>query len=107
MLLFSTLISCKTVQIKDQEWCGDKGAGGAWCFHTFKQDERELDRYEWEALRFGWICTSPQSFGEMKSEQLQLCKISKKCTYEEIAALEAVDAQLRIFENASRFKSAY
>lgn len=105
MLSFSILTSCQHIQIKDQEWCGDMGYMGASCFHTLTEKKRNIDPIGWADQRFGWLCTSPQQFGEMKSELLRLCNLSKKCTYEDERALEALDQKLETLENDRRAHS--
>lgn len=87
LILLSTLLaSCGTVTIKNNEWCGDFGVGGASCFHQQgNQPVQRLSKEEWDKKRFGWLCTSPTSFADMKATILKLCKAYKKCQYDQTA----------------------
>lgn len=99
---FAFLTSCAEVKIHDGEWCGDIGASGASCFHTISTSARDLTKEQWDLERFGWLCTSPQSFAEWKTALLKLCDYSDICTYEEIKVLEALEVKLqRVKTNAS------
>lgn len=79
--------SCAHVAINDHEWCGDKAEKGALCFHTLTNESRQLSKEEWDATRFGNICTHDQpghlgeTFAEMKANQEKLCNYSKICIY--------------------------
>lgn len=73
---------CSYVQIKDQEWCGDMGAKGAYCFHTLNPAERAIDKEHWDAERFGQICTGPQGVADIKAAIEKLCGETGDCVYE-------------------------
>lgn len=89
-LLLFTLISsgCARVKIKNQEWCGDKGPLGAKCWNTLNNDEREIKSEVWNKIdvgpdyRFGKVCTDIQNFTDTKAVILNLCKATKRCTYD-------------------------
>lgn len=87
LFLCALLVSCGRVKIKDKEVCGDLGTDGADCFHTLKDTQRYIPKLEWDELRFGWLCMSPESFAQMKTEILQLCETSGKCNYEKVEKL--------------------
>lgn len=95
-----TVASCGTVPIRDQEWCGDKGAMGASCFHTLSDEKRQLDRYEWAAERFGMVCTKAENFADTKAAIEKLCRTSKRCSYEDKVMLK------KFFTNIDAMKSA-
>lgn len=82
ILLLLSLSSCARVPIKNTEWCGDMGPNGAQCFHTLSDESRTLSATEWENERFGMICATSKDFGEFKKVITNLCRISKRCTYE-------------------------
>ncbi len=83
-LFLLTLISCGTVEIKDNEWCGDIGEYGATCYTMLSNKKRELDKVSWDEERFGMICGKAEAFGNLKAAIEKLCKKNKKCEYEKI-----------------------
>ncbi len=88
LILSIFVSSCARVQIKDSEWCGDKGEKGAKCFHTLTDAVRVVPKEQWDDERFGQICGSEAAFSEVYSELTQLCRVTKICTYEEKEALK-------------------
>lgn len=92
LTLFISLLltSCGHVHLKDAEWCGDMGASGAACFHTFSAGARELLKDPWDAERFGMLCTKAQNFADWKASILQLCSQTKNCTHDEIEAVKKI-----------------
>lgn len=81
LILF--LMSCSSVPIFDAEWCGDMGNLGASCFHTLTEESRDIEKAEWDAERFGQLCTKPQTFRDIKASIEKLCSASTvRCTYE-------------------------
>ena len=77
------LSACADVQVKDHEFCADMGADGATCAHTLTSATRDIDKANWDQLRFGMICESSDSFADWKAVIEQLCSVSGRCTYEE------------------------
>lgn len=78
------LVSCARVQVKNTEWCTDLGNSGAHCFNTLSTDSREVPKKEWDAERFGMLCTSSDDFYEWKAIILKLCQYARdRCTYED------------------------
>ena len=70
--------------IKDGEWCGDVGEFGAECVHTLSPAKRTLDKVHWDVQRIGWVCTSPESFTDLKTSLQQLCAAQDICDYEDV-----------------------
>lgn len=88
-LLFILISSgCARVKIKNQEWCGDKGPLGAKCWNTLNDNERVIPAAVWNKIevgpdhRFGKVCTDIENFTDTKAVILNLCKASKRCTYD-------------------------
>jgi hypothetical protein len=77
------LVSCGTVRIKNQEWCGDMGPLGASCFNTLNDKTRDIEKEAWDEERFGMVCGKAAVFADTKRTILQLCETSKKCVYDE------------------------
>jgi len=84
LLLFLALVlnGCTNVTIKDETFCGDKGALGATCVHTLVSDTQSVPKLDWDAMRYGMICESSQTFADLKSDIEQLCQTSHACTYD-------------------------
>lgn len=74
------LSSCNTVAIKDEEVCGDKGSEGAHCAHLLSRATRNIPKSVWDDLRFGYLCVSPTTLGDWKTEVEQLCSLSGDCS---------------------------
>lgn len=68
--------------VPDQEWCGDMGPQGASCFHTLTNESRMLNKVEWDDLRFGNLCTRPETFAELKAVVEKLCHKTGNCIYQ-------------------------
>lgn len=84
-----TASSCATVLIKDQVWCADEGHLGADCYHTLTQEHLTLTKAQWDDARFGQVCTSANNFADIKGQLEKLCHESRRCSYEQVKALEA------------------
>lgn len=106
--------SCAHVDIPDHEWCADKGTLGAHCVHTNVDAERDINKADWDNMRFGQICTNDptdkmgSTFADMKSVIEQLCNLAKKrCTYDDIESVEnfflKVDETQKSFLPSSAF----
>lgn len=91
-------MGCASVQIKDEEFCGDQGELGATCFHTLTDETRDLSKADWDALRFGQVCSSAQTFADWKASILKLCKVSKACTYEQKKLLNQFMAHIEALQ---------
>lgn len=80
ILLICVSASCAKIKISDQEYCGDIGEFGATCFHTLTEETRDIEKGAWDRERFGMICSTAETFGEMKKVVLKLCSLSKRCS---------------------------
>lgn len=94
--------SCSNVMIKNAEWCGDAGSLGALCFHTLSDDEREMTKEQWDAERFGMICTKSENFAEWKTAILKLCRKNPICTYEMTREVRAFSMKVARVAKRSR-----
>ena len=84
VILFALILSsCGNVQVKNTEWCADIGPLGATCFNTLNDDTRDLDELEWEYERFGYVCTSPDDFAEIRKVIEKLCSSTRRCDFED------------------------
>jgi len=79
-----TFSSCNFVKIKikNQEWCADKGKLGAVCFNTLNSNSRTITKKDWDAQSFGRLSTDAQTFADIKATLINLCKTTKRCSYE-------------------------
>lgn len=83
-----SLLRVAKVSIKNQEWCGDKGPLGAFCFNTHNSSTRTIEPEVWNTIaigpdyRFGKVCTDAGNFTDTTAVILKLCKVSKRCTYD-------------------------
>lgn len=87
-LIALLLSGCAQLTIKDFTACSDGGASGAVCDNYLTNHQVILDKTEWAALRFGWLCVSPGDYGNIKTELEQACSIAK-CSYEQQESMEA------------------
>lgn len=78
-----TSIEIFKVKVPNTEWCGDMGSEGAYCFNTLFPLEREISKEDWDKERLGMLCTTADSFSEMKKAILKLCRTNKRCKFEE------------------------
>ena len=87
ILFVSTLSSCARVKISDDPWCADAGKFGAECFYTVSNREFSLDKFQWDKLRVGQICSATQEpgmgFMHLKNALEKLCADSNRCTKEQ------------------------
>jgi hypothetical protein len=88
------LSSCSSVKIYDDMWCADAGKFGAECFRTVSSEEVSLNKYEWDKLRLGQICTGSERPGEgythIKTALEKLCADSSFCTPEQRATIATI-----------------
>jgi len=84
VILFITAVisGCATVEIKNQEFCGDMGSMGATCFKTLTDDTRDINKTDWDNERMGMICESPEVFADWKGLIMKLCHKSRACRYQ-------------------------
>lgn len=89
---FLALPSCAPIRVKDDQWCADAGKFGAECFTLNSGQNKSLDKYEWDRLRVGQICSaSPEpgrAFANFKAALLKACADNNRCTFEEEKKIE-------------------
>lgn len=87
-----TLTSCSRIVVFDDPWCADAGRFGAECFYTLSDKSFSLDKFQWDALRAGQICTATQEPGlgykHIRAIIEKLCANSNRCTAEEATAVQ-------------------
>lgn len=91
------LPDCAGIPIKDSEWCGDVGTLGARCFNLLSTGQRKLSKQDWDAMRFGMVCTDGDALADLKGAIELLCS-KVACDYQtKKDALELIqsDAALR------------
>lgn len=94
-LSFIFLLSgCANVTIADDPWCADAGIYGARCTTTNTHQHFSLNKYQWDKLRAGQICTATKSPGEgyknIKVPLEKLCADSNLCSDGAKADLSAI-----------------
>ncbi len=67
--------------IRNIEFCRDKGKYGAVCAYWLnaKDTKRNVPRGEWDAQRFGMVCTSEAGMGNVNAIIEKACQ-SAKCS---------------------------
>lgn len=67
--------SCST-DIKNIEFCRDKGKFGAVCAYWLnaKETKKVVPALEWNAKRLGMVCTSEEGFGQLNALIEKLCQ---------------------------------
>lgn len=98
LLISSVFPACARIKIQDAEWCGDIGPYGAECFHTTTDEHRSIPKEQWDAERFGQLCTTPESFANWKAALLKLCKKTGMCTREEKRLIEDLGKRIETFD---------
>ncbi len=75
------LSACGTVPLQDEIMYGNKGMLGAVEFHTFTPAKRPLTFEQWMQLlkTKPLICTSVQTFGDIKKFMEQVCSVCNCC----------------------------
>lgn len=91
------LTSCSNLEIKDGEWCADRGITGATCFHDLdtSKPKRRLTKEQWDKERFGMVCAKPQVFADKKSAIETFCQNANICTYEVKSTVEKFSENLK------------
>ncbi len=89
---------CAHVVIADDEWCADAGAMGARCTTSLSGQQFSLNKYQWDKLRVGQICTATQQPGlgykNIKVPLEKLCADSNLCTPAQKAQLEWISHEV-------------
>lgn len=83
ILFAASLPKCGTITIHNAEWCGDRGNEGASCFHTNTEDFRRLNKAEWDAERFGQLCTKSENYADLEAALQKLCEKTNSCNFTE------------------------
>lgn len=78
------------------------GPLGATCAHTQTAATRDIAKADWDTTRFGWICTSADTFAEKKIELESLCARPGSCTLAEQIAKQKVGAFLDTVDTLSK-----
>lgn len=95
--------SCAPIKIKDNPWCADAGKFGAECFYIISKKEFSLDKYQWDKLRVGQVCSATKNPGEGYSDFRvaleKLCADTNRCKPEEIEEVKKAEAQMRRVQN--------
>lgn len=89
------------MKIKNAEWCGDMGDLGASCFMTHSQDSRDLSKEDWDKERFGQLCTSADTFANIKTAIQKLCYQTKKCTIEQKKLIKELETKIETFNKGA------
>lgn len=97
ILSLLSLTSC-TVKIPDIEICADLSTLGATCVTSISGKQRDIEKEQWDKDRYGQLCMTSESYGEIKKAILKLCKNSNICVEEAKKQIDSVDA------NVSRLK---
>ena len=92
LFLSSLLVSCATTKIYDDKWCADAGPRGAECFKMLSGEEETMDKFKWDSVRRGQICTGDEEnpgigYAHFKAAILDLCANSSKCDWEKVNAI--------------------
>jgi len=81
------LSGCSRVVIKDLAWCADAGIHGAECDYTISHKPFSLDKFQWDKLRLGQICSASENPGEsyrnIRDALDKLCADSDRCSPEQ------------------------
>lgn len=95
---FIFLSACGSIKIHDDLWCADAGRFGAECFHAISGKEVSLDKFQWDRLRVGQICSATDSPGEgyknLKAALEKLCADTNRCTPEQVEAIQNISKWL-------------
>ena len=93
ILIFLVLSSCSRVKIWDDLWCVDAGKFGAECFKTLSNEEKTLDKYQWDKLRVGQVCTGTDEPGagfiHLKTAVEKFCASTNLCSLQEKKAIQS------------------
>jgi len=96
--------SCTRVTIQDGEWCGDIGDLGAHCAHMISPAERDLNKQQWDDLRFGQVCAASSVYVNLKTVLEQLCANTNDCTYEQVQAIQQFGSRLDEFRSRAQLE---
>lgn len=97
IMMGAPLLSCNQVPIKDEIFYGNKGMRGAVEFHTLNTKTREISFEDWMKLlrTKPLVCSSVETFGDIKAAVEKLCSVCNCCSYETTAAIEQFFANVK------------
>lgn len=102
LLLFITtallfLSGCDQVKITDEIWYGNKGMVGAVEFHTLTTGQKNLSFEDWMKLLKDqpMVCTSVNTFGDVKAAFEKLCSVCNCCSYDTTKAAETFFSNIK------------
>lgn len=77
---FSVFASGCPVNLKNIQFCADKGKLGAVCayWHNAKGTKKRIKKSDWDQKRIGMFCTSPEGLGEINAMIEKFCQ-SREC----------------------------
>lgn len=81
------LASC-SLSVPNNEVCADKGTLGARCAFTVSGPARNIAKAEWDEVRFGNFCMSPEAFAANQKFMEQACELVKGCDVVELKRLQ-------------------
>lgn len=90
-VLFFFIIGCSSVPIKNETFYGTKGKDGAVIIQTLIPGTQDISEADWLNIFYSepLVCSSVNTFGDIKSSIEKLCSICNCCTYEAKAQMEA------------------
>lgn len=101
---FIFLNACGHVKIHDDLWCADAGRFGAECFSAISGKSVTLDKFQWDKLRVGQICSATENPGEgyknLKAALEKLCADTNRCTPEQVEAIQNISKWLESIKPA-------
>lgn len=99
IIMAIVLTGCSKVVIYDDLFCVDAGKFGARCFSNISKQKIELDKFEWDKIRLGQVCTATKKPGEgyshIKQAIEKLCADSAFCSAEDKRKIEEFDSKVK------------
>lgn len=95
------LFSC-AVRINDETFYVDAGSLGAVTVNLLTPGSEIVPPDQWNPMREGMFCMSPQSFGDIKTEIEELCS-KTTCSYQVKQALQGFTGRVERAQNHGSF----
>lgn len=99
ILSLTQLSGCARVVIKDLAWCADAGIHGAECDYIISHKPFSLDKFQWDKLRLGQICSASEIPGEsyrnVRDALDKLCADSDRCSVEQKEIVDNLKLKLQ------------
>lgn len=94
------LEGCNSVTIHDETFYASKGMNGATIVHTLSQAQADLTLDEWLLIlrTKPLICSSIDTFGDIKAALEKLCSVCNCCSYDSKTQMESFFMKLQIAE---------